>query len=323
MQDRTSEAQVIELDYPAVRIGKNLAGRFFDLFTFFIIGVILLIPTLFLIQENKTYQSWVTRQDEIRLESRLYKKNKEGKIVILGSYYEEEDELTFDEKSDAINDALTFFFTDYMNEELSGEGEKTYLTYRSDLKNEKGESLFDEEGKRVFSSSDYDSLYYSSYCSIVKNQATGYLNLKGDYLSLKKKTSLTYLIGIPLTFIFSYFIVYYIIPLCLNRGKQTLGMKMTKTALLSVDGFSCGTVRFTLRFLFKLFIILIGSFAALFIPLAVSITMIVLMKSHQSLSEYVTNTYLVSIEDRSAYKDLTEYRIANQAIETDNYMKKL
>lgn len=323
MQVQTSETQVIELDYPAVRVGKNLAGRFFDLFTFVIIGFILLIPTLFLIQGNREYQSWITKQDEIRLESQLYKKNKEGKIVVLGSYYDEEDELTFNEKSAAIEEALTFFFSDYVNEELVGEGKKTYLTYKLDQKNKDGVNLFSEEGKRVFLSSDYDSLYYSSYCSLVKNQATGYLNLKGEYLSLKKKTSLTYLIGIPLTFVISYCIVYYIIPLCLSRGKQTLGMKMTKTALLAVDGFSCGAGRFTLRFLFKLFIILIGSFAALFIPLAVSVTMIVLMKSHQSLSEYVTNTYLVSIEDRSVYRNLSEYRISNQAIEKNNYMEKL
>ena len=98
-------------------------------------------------------------------------------------------------------------------------------------------------------------------------------------------------------------------------------MKITKTALLSVDGFSVKPLRFTLKFLFKLFIVLIGSFAALFIPLAVSITMIVVLKTHQSLSEYVSNTYLVSIEDQSVYKDLTEYRIAHTEIDFEKYLK--
>ena len=98
-------------------------------------------------------------------------------------------------------------------------------------------------------------------------------------------------------------------------------MKITKTALLSVDGFSVKPLRFTLKFLFKLFIVLIGSFAALFIPLAVSITMIVVLKTHQSLSEYVSNTYLVSIEDQSVYKDLIEYRIAHKEVDFEKYLK--
>ena len=320
MEESKSET-VIELDYPAVRLGRNFAGRFFDLFMFVVLGFVLMVPSLFIIQGNKTYNSWIDRQYQIQLDPQLYQKNKEGKIVNLVSYYNEVDDLTFNEKSEKMNDALVFFFEDFVDEELNHTGNKILLDYKAECKDKQENKLFDEEGKRVILSSDYDSLYYSTYSSLIKDKALGYLNLKDDFLSLKKKTSLTYLITIPMMFVLSYTILYYIVPLCLSRGKQTLGMKITKTALLSVDGFSVKPLRFTLKFLFKLFIVLIGSFAALFIPLAVSITMIVVLKTHQSLSEYVSNTYLVSIEDQSVYKDLTEYRIAHTEVDFEKYLK--
>ncbi len=313
--------KILELDYPSVPLGRNFAGRLFDLFLFFILGVVLVVPDLFIIQGNKTYQSWITKQNDYKIESRLYQKNEEGKIVKLPSYYDEVNDLTYNEKSEKMNEALVFFFEDYVNAEMNGTGKKTLLDYKADCKTDDGKALFDQDGIRVLLSSDYDSVYYSTYSSLISDKALGYLNLKEDYLDLKKKASLTYLVTIPLMFVLSYIIFYYIIPLCFSRGKKTLGMRITKTALLSVDGFSVKAGRFTLKFLFKLFIIFIGSFAAVFIPLAVSITMIVVLKSHQSLSEYVSNTYLVSTEDQDVYKDLIEYRIAHQEIDFEPYMK--
>ncbi len=315
------DEKVLELDYASVPLGKNFAGRLFDLFLFFVLGVVLVIPDLFIIQGNKTYQSWITAQNDYKIESRLYQKNEEGNIVKLPSYYDEVNDLTFNEKSEKMNEALVFFFEEYINSEMNGAGKKTLLDYKADYKTTDGTSLFDNEGARALLSSDYDNLYYTTYSSLINDKALGYLNLKKEYLDSKKKASLTYLITIPLMFVLSYTVIYYIIPLCFSRGRKTLGMKITKTALLSVDGFSVKTGRFTLKFLFKLFIILIGSFAAVFIPVAVSITMIVVLKSHQSLSEYVTNTYLVSTEDQDVYKDLIEYRIAHQEIDFEQYMK--
>ena len=61
MEESKSET-VIELDYPAVRLGRNFAGRFFDLFMFVVFGFVLMVPSLFIIQGNKTYNSWIDRQ---------------------------------------------------------------------------------------------------------------------------------------------------------------------------------------------------------------------------------------------------------------------
>ena len=40
--------------------------------------------------------------------------------------------------------------------------------------------------------------------------------------------------------------------------------------------------------------------------------MAVLSKAHQSLSDYITNTYMVSIDEKSIYKDVFEYKLAQQ-----------
>lgn len=306
--------EVIELDYQAPTIGRNLSGRFFDMFIFVLLGIILIVPMLFVVQSNKTYQSWQTSQDNIKIESRLYEKNSEGKIVSLPNYFDSVTDLTWKEKSDKMEESLTYFFSSYVNTELNDKGMEEYLSIKSKLTFADGSKMFADDGKRTIDSVDYENKYYNAYCSIIKNNALGYLNLKDEYLSLKKKSSLTYLIGIPLMFALSYIIIYYIFPLCFSRGKRTPGMLLTKTSLLSVDGFSCKAGKFTIRFLIKFFLIFIGSFVAVFIPFAVSITMIVATKSHQSLSEYITNTYMVLSAEQSVYKDLTEYQIAAKSM---------
>lgn len=89
-------------------------------------------------------------------------------------------------------------------------------------------------------------------------------------------------------------------------------MMATKIALIDVNGLSVKWWKFTLRFLFFYVIELWGSLLSFFIPFIVSLTMAVLSKAHQSLSDYITNTYMVSIDNKSIYKDVFEYKLAQQ-----------
>ena len=309
MNQNDTENNVVELNYPASSVGRNLAMRLFDAFVWIFLGMILTIGTLFAIQGNGTYKGWNKRLTQLREESTIYK-TVDGKQINIYDYVYQDEEMTLDEKSSVVDSSLTYFFTAFLKEELNGEGSKIYLDYKLEEVDSDGNKLFNPDGSRAVVSDDYDVVYLSAYGNILTDKALGYLNSKPEYLSLKKKTSLCYLIGIPLTFVLSYIIVYYIIPLCFSRGKKTLGMLVTKTALLQVDGMSCKVGRFTLKFLFKMFIILIGSIFGLLIPLAVSITMIVVMKSHQSFSEYVTNTYIVLADEQTVYKDKSEFCLA-------------
>lgn len=316
METVNKNQQVIELDYPAVRVSKSLVIRLLDFFLCIVLGLILNIATLFIIQESPLYKDISARQRDYMISSHLYHEAKDENedTMILNAYrfYLQDDKLTNDEKSFHMEESLTFFFGTYVNEELSNEGMKYYLEAKSQQKTEDGKELFDKDGQRILVSDDYDLVYFNAYGNILEDYALGYLNVKGDYLDLRKQMSLFYLIGIPLTFVVSYTILYYIVPLCFSRGKRTIGMLTTKTALLSADGMSVKAGRFTCYFLFKLFIVFLGSFAALLIPLGVSLTMVFLSKSHQSLSEYVCNVYLVSIESQTVYKDVSEFYLANK-----------
>ena len=51
---------------------------------------------------------------------------------------------------------------------------------------------------------------------------------------------------------------------------------------------------------------------ALLLPLFVSVGMLLLSKSHQSLHDYVCNTYCVSLEDVTIYLDKDEYRLSKE-----------
>lgn len=313
-----NEPEVIELNYQQLKVSRSIAYRCFDAFFWLLTSLILMIATLFIIQGNPIYQGMQKEIRNYEQTSRLYQetKNEEGDTIWANSYiaYLNNDKLNYDERSYNLNQDLTFFFSSYVNEELEGNGMKTYLDAKLEMKTKDNQVMFDQDGNRILISDDYDVEYYEAYGSILQNKALGYLNLKGDYLQLKKNSTIWYLVGIALTLIIAYTIIYYLIPMIIcNRGKRTLGMVITKASLLSADGLSCKNSRYTLFFLFKLFIMLIGSFAALCIPLGVSITMILITKSHQSLAEYVLNVYSVSTESQTVYKNLSEFYLANES----------
>lgn len=316
-----TDNKVVEIDYKVPKLGKNFAGKLFDLFSFIMLGVLLTMLTVFLIDSNPTYNKWVSYTKEVRETCNLFKEERdeetdESSWYKLSDYYKRDHTLTADEKSEAMDKDMTDFlvYLDgcFSSKKESPIGQTAPEEMLIELKwncidKDSGEHLFDKKtGERVKIEDKYDQLYLEARYDIFETYVIGYLNYVPNYLEYSKKINTVFLIFIPLTFVIAYAVIYYAIPMILNKGKRTLGMLITNTALLYVNGFSCGNLRYTLKFLFKLFVILIGSAIAFLIPLAVSITMLFMFKNHQCLSDYVTNTYLVSTDEKSIYSNYSE-----------------
>ena len=250
MESETKE--VIELDYPAISVGKNIVTRVFDLFVTLVLGFLLVFPSCFLAEKLPPFVNAQNRVEEVKVDSGLYVEE-DGYLIYLTDSFSSE--LTLDEKSEQLDTALAYFFGAYLDEELSGEGFDKYTSLLREHKAENGEELFDSVGNRIKTNDDYDQAYYDIYSSIFSEQALGYLSLKKDYLKSRKTMLALYLTFSALAFILSFCVFNLIIPLCFSRGKRTLGMLVTKTALLDVRGLSCPNKRFLLRFLFQLFVI--------------------------------------------------------------------
>lgn len=296
----------IDITFETPGVFKILSTHFFDWFVSVVFALILLIGTFAVISSLPSYQSALDTRNDTLLASHLYVSDGSSTIPLIDNI-NKDNELSIDGKSQKLDDSLTYFFTVFLKNELDGKGEETYLRFKTDAKKD-GKSLFNELGERTLTNPDYDNDYYSFYCDTYKNKALGYLSYSRQYSASRKTIFWTVSLGIILTFLLSFLVFYLVIPLFFSRGKKTLGMLINRTALVGKNGFSCSYPRFLCHALFEIVFIITMSIPAFLIPLAISITMIVVRKQdHQSLTDYVVGTYTVFTAQRKVYKNVYEY----------------
>jgi len=297
----TTESKTIELSYPRAKIGEVLAAGFFDVFSVIVLGLLLMVGTLFGVQGNKTYQDVVANRQTIVIQSGLYVSDETGGAISILSSLQSDTTKTTAEKDVIFDSHLTAFFTDFIKE-----GD-VYASYKKNAENN-GSLMFDSDGNRTLTNADYDIPYFTWYSDIFTNNALNYLQTSATYVSVRNQIVRINVIAIFLTFFVSSLVFYLLFPLNFTRGKQTLGMKIAHLALLGPDAMSCSGKRFACHFLFSFFLIFWGSVFAFLIPFAISLTVLCCSKAHQRLADYVCNAYLVSTKDRIVYKDKLEYK---------------
>ena len=306
-----NKKEVVKISYEGSTIGKTLSSGLFDLFTLVVLVIIVLFGTLSLIQNDSRYKSILNERNDVLISSEVYVDN-DGTTAKINDYLSSKDDMTNNEKSEYIDNRLTYYYLEFIdnNEETSssmkGKGYTAYLQYKAKGSLGDGTLLFTSDYKRALPNSDYDDEYYSFYSDAV-DTAIGYLQANSTYLRTRNTINRVNLWGIILTVFFCYLIIYLLFPLIFSRGKQTLGMRLTNLGLVQGDGLSLRLSRFLLRFLFDFVFIFCGSVLAFLIPFAITLTIIIVRKDHRSLTDYVLATYLVSIEQGGIYKDLPEF----------------
>ena len=311
--ETNEKEEKITITYETPGIRRILSAHLFDWFISLILGFVLLIATFNIIPALPNYQNALNIRNGILLSSSLYVK-KDDDIVQLLNLVSSDSTLTTNQKSEKIDESLTYFFLTYINEELENKGKETYLGLKAEAKKD-DVKLFDEDGARIFVNVDYDATYYSFYSTCYREKALGFLAYKDGYLSSRHTIIWTMIISIFLTFLLSFLIFYLLVPLIFKKGKRTFGMLIMKTALVSKDAFSCKLGRFIFHALFEIIFIIIGSLLAFLIPLAISLTMIIMRKNdHQSLTDYVIGTYVVSTSQTKIYDNIYEYSVDQRKI---------
>jgi hypothetical protein len=305
-QNKGVEKIQMEINYQRAPLTRLFASGLFDIFVWLVLGLIMMAGTLNLIQTDSSYRSVVQKRNETLISSNLYVGTSSSAVKLTTSLASD-DQLTFNEKSQKLDGAMIYFFTSFIDEELSGKGLSTYQSIKSEGKDSSGQALFDASYQRALTNPDYDQTYYTFYVDALDKKAINYLVLNKDYKETRDTINRTNIIGILVTFSLSFILVFYVVPLCFSRGKQTFGMKLSRLSLVDVSGLSCKTGRFTLLFLFRFFVVYLCSIVFL-IPLIVSVSFMCIGKAHQTLSDYVLNTYLVTNDDVTIYKNINEYK---------------
>lgn len=309
------EQETIEIAYERAGNGKRAAAFLADAFLSLVTGAILLILTFYLLSISPVLNSINTKREEIQLSSNLYIKDDDS-IIKLKTYLNDNNELTTIEKIEIYEESLSSF---YVNDLFFSENEglNIYLDYKSKATDLESNKLFNEDGERIYS----DAIHQDSYKTFYENtydSSLSYLYLNNEYRDLNRNVILIDTFSIIGTLLFPFIIYCFIIPLCSTRYRQTIGMRLVKIALVDVTGLSVKWYKLTFRFLFFYIIELWGSLFTFLIPFIVSLTMTLLSKSHQSLSDYIFNTYMVSSETQVIYKDVIEYKLANKNKDRSN-----
>ncbi len=300
-----NEAKEITITYETPSAMRILSTHFFDFFVSIVFAFITLIGTFAIIPNLSFYNEALTKRNEELISSYLYIESEEGPKPVL-NIVDADTTLSYNEKSQRLDEAMNNFFSVYLKDELLN-GSEMYLSFKTEAIHNDGR-LFSEEGERKLTNPDYDEAYYSFYVDIYQKKALGYLSYNHAYSSSRDTIIRTVSIAIAFTFLLSLLLFYMLVPLIFSRGKRTLGMLINKTSLVGKNAFSCSSKRFILHSLFEIVFVIIASIPAFLIPLAISMTMIIVRKGdHQSLTDYVTGTYLVSSKDKKVYRNVYEY----------------
>ena len=305
-EQEQDQRETVSLEYERATIPRRLSATLFDFFCVFLVGFVLLIATFAILENDSSVRNAVSTREEVACESSLYTMQ-DDVLTQMADVIDNDETLTINEKCDGYEDMLTSFFANELFFD-GDDGKAIYLTFKAEAYYD-GERMFDDEGIRVLDDIDSESEYLTFYQETY-DLALGYLYQNDDYSTSYRFILMAYLLGFFVTFTIPLLLFFLVIPLCFRRTRQTLGMKICRIALVGADAMAVKTWVFVLRFLFLLIIEVYLSLIAFLIPIFFSAGCMILGKGHQTLHDYVCNTYCVSVDNRVIYKDKSEYRLS-------------
>lgn len=283
-----------ELIYSTPAFHRVFSSALFDFFSFLLLTALLCVGAYPVYFSSPAYLEPTSSRKEIQLDSRLYEE-KDGGVATLPSLLKNDEELSFNQKSEKVSSALLYCYTVYLKDEFEGKGRERLLSFFPEFK--EGDSpLFSEEGERLLMDPYYDEAYFASYSEILETKAVGDLSKKSGYLRARRTILIGYAATFLIVFSLAFGILFCLVPFLLHRGKKTLGMRLTRLAYVDARGLSPDASRFVLRFLFSYFLIGVASLFSFGLPFCLSGAFAVFRKDRQNLSDYVCGTYLVDAE---------------------------
>ncbi len=302
-----NDKQVKEVEYTRAKNYKRWLAFLIDAFIALILGLFVMGVTGAVTKVVPAYQNIVKQRDEIENSVSIYQ---DGEAIILVM---DKSESTVAEKKKTLNDAIEDFYSDtrFFTEE------KYYSAYQERKKEAKatdGGLLFELDATtKTYKEKNYsDQEYYNFYYSEIEHYLIAYMSLNSNYVSATNAIVRTSVIELILSLSIGYILSFIIVPLIIKRGRRTIGMYLFKISLIGVDALNVNGWTLFARDMLLLFIGYWLSIATIFIPWAVSVTMMHLSKRGQDFFDYVTNTYVIDSSKKDVYLSYAEYLSRNR-----------
>ena len=293
--------EVKEVVYTKAKLGRRLISHFFDLGILFLSIAIGFSISNSIVTNTKWYEAKQEQLVSMRNESKLYD---EG-VVITTVSADDEKLPSYEEKKTYLSVRIEEFYHN-----------ATYfenLTVYEEDKTRKLEAvdgnlhLFIKDGDNIVENNVSHELLYNFYKDEVNDHALAYLVNNDTYFNLTRFAFWTTVWSFVILTVVFFTLYYLIFPLFIfRRGRQTIGMKLEKIALVNVRAVNIPAWTYVLRFLFMLVVFVFLDFGAFLIPAFVSMGMMYGSKTNSSLANYVFNDYMVDITNQDIYLDEAE-----------------
>ena len=302
-----NERQVTEVEYCKAKNYKRWLAFIIDAFLALLLGLFLTAAVGAVTRVTPAYQNIVKQRDDIENSVSIYQ---DGKAIILVM---DESEKTVADKKKTLNDAIENFYSD-----TRFFTENTYYSAYQDRKKEAKATdnglLFEyNDPTKTYQEKNYsDQEYYDFYYSEIEHYLIAYMSLNADYANCTNAIVRISVIELILCLSVGYILSFLIVPLIIKRGRRTIGMYLFKISLIGADALNVNGWALFGRDMLLLFIGFWLSIVTVFIPWAVSVTMMHLSKRGQDFFDYVSNTYVVDSEKKDVYLNYAEYLSRNR-----------
>ena len=282
---------------------KRVIAFIVDFFFTLLLTLLLLASSLAIFYATPNYKEALSIQVNLKERSALFIEGKEAPL------YLSENGLTIKEQARELDLLMTnfyensYFFKD--NKEIN--------EYNNRKLNEKynGYNLFKEENNEIIFTFNNvpDNTYLTYLTSEYNTYALSSLRNFDEYINTTKFISLTNLLLIIFTFLFSSFTFYFLIPFLSKNNRATLGMKIFKLGLISNSNYSLTKKEFIYRFLFFFIIEYILGFLSFFIIPLISLSFMLLSKNSLPFHDLLLNSKMVDVSGVKIFKN--KYELLN------------
>ena len=282
---------------------KRIIAFIVDFFFTLLLTLLLLALSLAIFYATPNYKEALSIQENLKERSALFIEGKEAPL------YLSENGLTIKEQARELDELMTnfyensYFFKD--NNEING--------YNNRKLNEKynGYNLFKEENNEIIFTFNNvpDNTYLTCLTSEYNTYALSSFRNFDEYINTTKFISLTNLLLIIFTFLFSSIIFYFLIPFLSKNNRATLGMKIFKLGLISNSNYSLTKKEFIYRFLFFFIIEYILGFLSFFVIPLISLSFMLLSKNSLPFHDLLLNSKMIDVSGVKIFKN--KYELLN------------
>lgn len=289
----------IEIKYIKPATWRKFMARFIDAIVFAILFGALFIPTRAIVTSSERYKTANTLIENEQLDSGLFKKNENGMIIDLITYYNQDTYTSTGNKIKALENEIDYFINEYaVNKMDSGRVESLKTDRKDFFLDDKftfdGQKYFIEQDNKIVrnpectaDSQKYFGNVYSDYFDL---HLQGYFtkDVFGVYEQYKTLNNLVIFVEIPIPVILSSFLTYILPTFIFKRNRYTLGRLSYKIGLIDDRCLAVKTKKIIVKDLILYFGEIILSIFTFGLPILFSFTMSVVTKNKQTFSEFMT-----------------------------------